>query len=606
MKQKNYYQLNSIILPIIMLIILGVGLFAATRLSGLRQILKSRAALEKATIELGASKTAAPQAEFEVPVMLSLKNQEIVAADVVLTFDKSALELKDITPKPDSPNNKLTTYLPKDNSGFNKNKVLQTANSTGRIEFGAVCFSSSGCPQGQNQDLKETNPLAILKFKTLKTGNTAVSILYSPNANNNSNLITRAKEQIIGNSTPLNITVASNVSPTTAPASAPADSLRATCSNNQLTLTWQAFPEVNRYLVRVDDTANGWDPPLQPGDFMNDNVRSTTYTNNNAQPGHTYGWWIHTVSDDGQFIKFNGKDGFRGPNVTCSSSVSTKPPAPTGLTASCPAPGTTANLSWNPVPGATVYALRVDNTTSGGWNITCNGSAGDFCSDNETGTAKSFNSTAGNSYTWWMHACNNNGCGDPARSNLTCSSNVSTPTPTSAPIVNSDTTSVSFVNSSFETWSSGAGSGTINRKAPDNWVMTPNNGYSRRDGNNHGGSYSWLRAAYTNGGAYMGGYQDVTVNPNTNYIFSVWVYEPKAPMNWYRSEAGGSIDVRNRICARTTSNQDIKCLDSTEASTTWQKLEVSFNSGSNATIRFYFGTNINQDTFWDDFSIRAQ
>lgn len=221
MKQKkieNYYQLNSLIIPVIMLILLGIGLFAATRLTGLRQILKSRASLDRGAIELGTNKTTIIGQEFEIPVVLSLKGQEIVAVDVVLSFDNNSLELTDITLKPDSANNKLTTYLPKDsNNGFNKAKVLQTASSTGKIEFSAVCFSATGCPQGQSQDLKETNPLAILKFKTLKTGDTAVNVLYSPGKTNNSNLITRAKEQIISNSTPLSIKVTSNTPVTTTP-----------------------------------------------------------------------------------------------------------------------------------------------------------------------------------------------------------------------------------------------------------------------------------------------------------------------------------------------------------------------------------------------------
>ncbi len=536
MKQKpnNYYQLNSIILPVIMLILLGVGLFAAVRLTGLRQILKSRASLEKAAIELGASKTASVGGEFEVPVILSLKNQEIVAADIVLDFDKGILELKDVTPKPDSANNKLTTYLPKDNNGFNKNKVLQAANSTGRIEFGAVCFSETGCPQGQSQDLREANPLAILKFKTLKTGSTSVSVLYSPNSKNNSNLINRAKEQLIGNSAPLNISVAGTLVPTATPVpppltttltlsktsgfvsgetitlnfattgggnitihtsiqegitdpsqkrdcpsscyqgfpsntarktarvpfyveylatdsqgnkeetktmlvvaastpppvAVPADSLRGNCSNNQLSLTWQPFPGINRYLVRVDDTANDWGLPLRSGDFMDDNVTSTSYSNSNAKPGHTYRWWIHTIDNNGQFVRFNGVDSFTGPNVICSAAPASKPAVPAGLTSSCPAPGTTASLSWNPVAGADYYALRVNNSTTGGWNGSCTGSAGDFCSERETGNSKSFTSAAGNNYDWWIHACNSAGCGDGSpQAHFTCGS----PTPARIP-----------------------------------------------------------------------------------------------------------------------------------------------------------------------------
>ncbi len=214
------------------------------------------------------------------------------------------------------------------------------------------------------------------------------------------------------------------------PVAVPADSLRGNCSNNQLSLTWQPFPGINRYLVRVDDTANDWGLPLRSGDFMDDNVTSTSYSNSNAKPGHTYRWWIHTIDNNGQFVRFNGVDSFTGPNVICSAAPASKPAVPAGLTSSCPAPGTTASLSWNPVAGADYYALRVNNSTTGGWNGSCTGSAGDFCSERETGNSKSFTSAAGNNYDWWIHACNSAGCGDGSpQAHFTCGS----PTPARIP-----------------------------------------------------------------------------------------------------------------------------------------------------------------------------
>ncbi|MCX6813574.1 MAG: hypothetical protein NTV77_03835, partial [Candidatus Azambacteria bacterium] len=48
---------------------------------------------------------------------------------------------------------------------------------------------------------------------------------------------------------------------------------------------------------------------------------------------------------------------------TCSNDYDcgATPLAPTNLSASCPAPGNSATLSWSPVAGATIYAVRVNN-----------------------------------------------------------------------------------------------------------------------------------------------------------------------------------------------------------------------------------------------------
>lgn len=398
MKKQQYIQLNSIILPLIMLLVLAGGLFVGLPLIQKTQVFKSKASAARGFISLQATRTSIePNQTTEAAITLNPGGGEIVAADIVLSFDKNYLELTDIIPKPDSTGNRLTTFIPRDQNGFKKDRIIQTANSTGRIKFGVVCFSETGCPQGQTQGLDQNNPLAIVVFKALRQGNTSVAVLANPSLTTESSLFTRAKENIISNSQPLALAITQ--------------------------------------------------------------------------------------------------------------------PAPASTSAPTQAP-TTA------------------------------------------------------------------------------------PPPVSA--------SLGLVNPSFENWSSGAGSGTVDRKSPDGWVLTPNDGYSFA-ASSHSGAKGWMRTAFGNGGVYAGGYQDVAVTPNTSYIISGWVYEPGGPMNYYRSEAGGNIDVRNRICAKTTSSQDINCFDSTEADPeAWQKLEVSFNSGSNTTIRVYFGTNISQETFWDDFNIRTQ
>ncbi len=109
------------------------------------------------------------------------------------------------------------------------------------------------------------------------------------------------------------------------------------------------------------------------------------------------------------------------------------PPAPTGLKASCPTPGTTATLSWTASPGATSYSLRIDDQTNP-WDQGCNVQAGDFCG-NPTTTSYTYTTTPGHVYLWWVHA-NNAGGGSAATSGGTffCTGvPVPTVTPTAIP-----------------------------------------------------------------------------------------------------------------------------------------------------------------------------
>ncbi len=114
------------------------------------------------------------------------------------------------------------------------------------------------------------------------------------------------------------------------------------------------------------------------------------------------------------------------PNSSCPV-VPTPPALPTGLTQSCPTPGTSATLSWTSVTGATHYQLRANNQTANGWNDQCDGSqnSGDICL-NVNSPTHTFTSQAGANYAWWVHSCNASGCTPTATdgTNFTCTAPV--------------------------------------------------------------------------------------------------------------------------------------------------------------------------------------
>ena len=111
------------------------------------------------------------------------------------------------------------------------------------------------------------------------------------------------------------------------------------------------------------------------------------------------------------------------------------PAAPTGLSGSCPLPGTGATVRWNAVSGATAYELRVDNKANA-WNGSCTSpNSGDFCL-RLTGTSHSFTTASGGNYDWWVHAVNSSGWSTASSSSFSCgvpATPIPTPVPTPAP-----------------------------------------------------------------------------------------------------------------------------------------------------------------------------
>lgn len=103
---------------------------------------------------------------------------------------------------------------------------------------------------------------------------------------------------------------------------------------------------------------------------------------------------------------------------------------PTNPSASCPAPGTTANFSWNGVSGATRYDLYVHNTADPALTW---GSGGNACTPPNsceplTTTSKSLSARIpGATYQWFVFACNSSGCSSEAGGSFSCGA--SSPTP---------------------------------------------------------------------------------------------------------------------------------------------------------------------------------
>lgn len=99
------------------------------------------------------------------------------------------------------------------------------------------------------------------------------------------------------------------------------------------------------------------------------------------------------------------------------TSVSVTPTAPTGVTASCNANGTSATLSWNATSGASAYYVRINKigTCPSGWQQA--GWDANSCVPNPdwvTGTSIAFPMAPGSSHNWWIHAALSNGAYGPS------------------------------------------------------------------------------------------------------------------------------------------------------------------------------------------------
>ena len=185
-----YYALINVVK--ILLLIAGVGLviflfitsiapFRNNFFSALYPKSASNAA-GGASISLYPSITASVGQTFTTPVMIDTAGEDIVGVDIQLNFDKTALELTDVTFYPE--NHTLKDYIPDLSSPAGKPLYLGLVNSTGTIHFSAL----SGPETVFNGQLSQSNPFALLQFKVLKNTPTSVTFVHTPDSTTDTNL----------------------------------------------------------------------------------------------------------------------------------------------------------------------------------------------------------------------------------------------------------------------------------------------------------------------------------------------------------------------------------------------------------------------------------
>jgi hypothetical protein len=144
----------------------------------------------------------------------------------------------------------------------------------------------------------------------------------------------------------------------------------------------------DHWAIRIDDKSNSFQPTdMRPGDVLIDNYTTNSFTVK-GQSGEQYNWWVHSVAKDGTWSEPTGGV------LNCA------PKAPVGLNATYNSPYVT--LTWNPVPGAVRYAIRVDNTATP-WDPN-NMQDGDHLRNYQTETKFVFKASPDRKIVWWIHA----------------------------------------------------------------------------------------------------------------------------------------------------------------------------------------------------------
>jgi hypothetical protein len=135
--------------------------------------------------------------------------------------------------------------------------------------------------------------------------------------------------------------------------------------------------------------------------------------------------------------------------VTVNASSQAGLPAPTGLNAQCATNLQTFTVSWNPVPGADSYYLRVDylaNNANGQWYIT-NGI--DYSLDGYTQTSFTGSVIPGQAYKSWVYASNAaSGAGPSTSANFTCGDTTPPTITISAPSAGATVSGITTVGAS--------------------------------------------------------------------------------------------------------------------------------------------------------------
>ncbi len=186
---------NLAALLLIFFLLLTLGL-AANQVQK-RQLLEKKAAGENSSLTLPENLTVNLGEQFTVPVYLDTDNVEIGGVDVILDFSADMDKISLVGIQPDAQGGAfLKTFIPVDASGnFDALMVVNKANLTGKVEFGAVTYdSSTGQPTNPfNGILGVANPLATLTFQVdpgvASPTQATITVVHTPGITTDSNLV---------------------------------------------------------------------------------------------------------------------------------------------------------------------------------------------------------------------------------------------------------------------------------------------------------------------------------------------------------------------------------------------------------------------------------
>jgi len=161
-------------------------------------------------------------------------------------------------------------------------------------------------------------------------------------------------------------------------------------------LYWNAVPNATRYNPRISGSQMDQSRCTSGPNWTWSGAGGFCYTDNwpgnqvSALPvvaGANYNAWVHGVT--------NGIEGpAGGVNFTCPL------PPPTNQSGSCSADGTLGTIRWDAPQGYDTFYTRVSTDGGNNWQVTPGSD------ENFKGTSKTFPTTPGQSYTWWIHSKN--------------------------------------------------------------------------------------------------------------------------------------------------------------------------------------------------------
>jgi hypothetical protein len=135
------------------------------------------------SIRLTPSVTAGVGQTFTTPIMIDTAGEDIVGVDIQLVFDKTVLELTDISYFPE--NSVLKDYIPGISDPAQKTQLLAQTNNIGILQFSSITLGDEDVFNGT---LGESNPFAILQFKVLRNTPTSAAFNHTPGSTIDTNL----------------------------------------------------------------------------------------------------------------------------------------------------------------------------------------------------------------------------------------------------------------------------------------------------------------------------------------------------------------------------------------------------------------------------------